>query len=95
MVLTNLTMSSITNRLDMIDEALLRPGHLGVHMEISLPYKHCRLQILNIRTAKMRQNRVTDHGVELRELAGLTKNFSDAEISGLVKCNELRTQSAC
>ncbi|KAF9062844.1 hypothetical protein BDP27DRAFT_1427531 [Rhodocollybia butyracea] len=41
---------------DMIEEALLRPGRLEVHMEISLPDEHGRLPILNIHTAKMRTN---------------------------------------
>lgn len=45
----------MTNRLDMIDEALLRPGRLEVHMEIGLPDKAGRVQILNIHTDKMRK----------------------------------------
>lgn len=75
----------MTNRLDMIDEALLRPGRLEVHMEISLPDEHGRLQILTIHTAKMRENGIMERDVSLPELAGLTKNFSGAEINGLVK----------
>ena len=71
--------------MDMIDDALLRPGRLEVHMEISLPDEHGRVQILKIHTAKMRENNVMDTDVDLAELARLTKNFSGAEISGLVK----------
>jgi vesicle-fusing ATPase len=83
--LNNILLIGMTNRLDMIDEALLRPGRLEVHMEISLPDEHGRHQILNIHTAKMRTNRVMDSDVDLAELATLTKNFSGAEIGGLVK----------
>ncbi|EIN11001.1 AAA-domain-containing protein [Punctularia strigosozonata HHB-11173 SS5] len=83
--LNNILIIGMTNRLDMIDEALTRPGRLEVHMEISLPDEHGRLQILNIHTAKMRQNGVMDSDVNLAELAANTKNFSGAEISGLVK----------
>ncbi|KAL5487716.1 SEC18 [Sanghuangporus weigelae] len=83
--LNNVLIIGMTNRLDMIDEALLRPGRLEVHMEISLPDENGRLQILNIHTAKMRTNRVMESDVDLRELSSLTKNFSGAEISGLVK----------
>lgn len=83
--LNNVLIIGMTNRLDMIDEALLRPGRLEVHMEISLPDEHGRLQILNIHTAKMRTNGVMDRDVDLAELAALTKNFSGAEINGLVK----------
>ena len=83
--LNNILIIGMTNRLDMIDEALLRPGRLEVHMEISLPDEHGRHQILTIHTAKMRNNGVMDSDVDLAELAALTKNFSGAEIGGLVK----------
>jgi vesicle-fusing ATPase len=83
--LNNILIIGMTNRLDMIDEALTRPGRLEVHMEISLPDEKGRLQILNIHTSKMRQNGVMDRDVNLAELAANTKNFSGAEISGLVK----------
>jgi vesicle-fusing ATPase len=83
--LNNILIIGMTNRIDMIDEALLRPGRLEVHMEISLPDEAGRVQILNIHTAKMRKNGVMDHDVDLEELAALTKNFSGAEILGLIK----------
>ena len=83
--LNNILIIGMTNRLDMIDEALLRPGRLEVHMEISLPDEKGRVQILTIHTAKMRDNGIMDKDVNLLELAALTKNFSGAEISGLVK----------
>lgn len=83
--LNNILVIGMTNRKDMIDEALLRPGRLEVHMEISLPDEHGRLQILTIHTAKMRTNGVMDRDVRLDELASVTKNFSGAEIGGLVK----------
>jgi vesicle-fusing ATPase len=83
--LNNILVIGMTNRKDMIDEALLRPGRLEVHMEISLPDEHGRFQILTIHTAKMRTNGVMDRDVNLKELSTLTKNFSGAEINGLVK----------
>ena len=82
--LNNILIISMTNRLNMIDETLLRPGRLEVHMEISLPGEHGRFQILTIHTAKMRSNGVMDSDVDLRELAA-PKNFSGAEIGGLVE----------
>ena len=75
----------MTNRMDMIDEALLRPGRLEVHMEISLPDENGRRQIIKIHTTKMRENNVMESDVNVEELAALTKNFSGAEISGLVR----------
>ncbi|CAG8486068.1 1360_t:CDS:10 [Acaulospora morrowiae] len=83
--LNNILIIGMTNRLDMIDEALLRPGRLEVHMEIGLPDEGGRMQILKIHTSKMRTNNIMDSDVDLNELASLTKNFSGAEINGLVK----------
>ncbi len=42
----------MTNRPDMIDEAITRPGRLEVKIEIGLPDELGRLQILNIHTEK-------------------------------------------
>ena len=83
--LNNILLIGMTNRKDMIDDALLRPGRLEVHMEISLPDEDGRVQILKIHTAQMRKHGNLDPDVNLAELAHLTKNFSGAEISGLVR----------
>lgn len=83
--LNNILVIGMTNRKDMIDEALYRPGRLEVQMEIGLPDEHGRLQIINIHTATMRENGKMAPDVDLKELSVLTKNFSGAEIEGLVK----------
>ncbi|KAI9183231.1 transport between ER and Golgi ATPase protein [Blastocladiella emersonii ATCC 22665] len=83
--LNNILVIGMTNRLDMIDEALVRPGRLELKLEISLPDEAGRLQIFKIHTKKMHDNDLMDPDVDLHELAALTKNFSGAEISGLVK----------
>mmetsp|Transcript_30164 Transcript_30164/g.5458 ORF Transcript_30164/g.5458 Transcript_30164/m.5458 type:complete len:85 (+) Transcript_30164:1072-1326(+) len=75
----------MTNRKDLIDDAILRPGRLEVHVEIGLPDEHGREQILNIHTKSMRDSKHLDESVDLLELASLTKNFSGAEIEALVK----------
>ena len=83
--LNNILVIGMTNRLDMIDEALLRPGRLEVKMEISLPDEYGRLQILNIHTNKLKESNKLADDVQLSELAKRTKNFSGAEIEGLVR----------
>jgi len=83
--LNNILLIGMTNRMDMIDDALLRPGRLEVHMEISLPDEAGRAQILKIHTTKMLANNVMGSDVDILELAHLTKNFSGAEIGGLIK----------
>ena len=83
--LNNILVIGMTNRKDLIDPALLRPGRLEVHIEISLPDEKGRLQILNIHTKTMKENNRLGKDVDLAYLARETKNFSGAEIEGLVK----------
>ncbi len=85
--LNNILVIGMTNRKDMIDEAIMRPGRLEVHVEIGLPDEAGRLQIISIHTKSMREHkRIAQEALDnLSELAHLTKNFSGAEIEGLVK----------
>ncbi|VDM21476.1 unnamed protein product [Hydatigera taeniaeformis] len=86
--LNNILVIGMTNRRDMIDEALLRPGRLEalqMQLEISLPDEDGRLQILKIHTAKMAASKKLSTDVDLKELAARTKNFSGAEIEGLCR----------
>ncbi|CAK9200145.1 unnamed protein product [Sphagnum troendelagicum] len=75
----------MTNRKDLLDEALLRPGRMEVQIEIGLPDEKGRFQILSIHSNKMKENSFLSADVDLKELASKTKNFSGAELEGLVK----------
>uniref|UniRef100_H3AHS8 Vesicle-fusing ATPase n=1 Tax=Latimeria chalumnae TaxID=7897 RepID=H3AHS8_LATCH len=83
--LNNILVIGMTNRPDLIDEALLRPGRLEVKMEIGLPDEKGRIQILHIHTVRMRENSLLSGDVNIPELAQETKNFSGAELEGLVR----------
>lgn len=83
--LNNILVIGMTNRKDLIDNALLRPGRFEVQVEIHLPDEEGRVQIFEIQTKKMRESGMLANDVNLHELAALTKNFSGAEIEGLVK----------
>ncbi|KAF2303332.1 hypothetical protein GH714_016817 [Hevea brasiliensis] len=83
--LNNVLLIGMTNRKDLLDEALLRPGRLEVQVEISLPDENGRLQILQIHTNKMKENSFLAPDVNLQELAARTKNYSGAELEGVVK----------
>lgn len=73
--LNNILLIGMTNRKDMLDDALLRPGRLEVQVEIGLPDDRGRLQILQIHTAKMSKHSFLADDVDLYELARITKNF--------------------
>jgi proteasome regulatory subunit len=64
-----------TNRIDILDRALLRPGRFDRIIEIPLPDVTGRLAILNVHTRRMR----LEEGIDLQEIAFLTdgKNGSD------------------
>ena len=83
--LNDIIVIGMTNRKDMIDEAILRPGRLELHVEVSLPDEKGRLEILKIHTKKMKENKVLDDDVDLEKLAKLTKNYTGADIESLVK----------
>uniref|UniRef100_A0A7S1TDX2 Vesicle-fusing ATPase n=1 Tax=Compsopogon caeruleus TaxID=31354 RepID=A0A7S1TDX2_9RHOD len=83
--LNNILVIGMTNRKDLIDEALLRPGRLEVHVEISLPDEAGRVQILRIHTSKMRSNNMLAVDFDENYLAGRTQNYSGAELEGVCR----------
>ncbi len=83
--LNDIIVIGMTNRKDLIDEAILRPGRLELHIEVSLPDEKGRLQIFNIHTKKMRENKVMEDDVDLDKLAKMTKNYTGADIESMVK----------
>jgi len=83
--LDNILLIGMTNRRDMLDDALLRPGRLEVQVEVGLPDEAGRAQIFAIHTARMSEHAFLGADVDLAGLAARTKNFSGAEIEGLVK----------
>ncbi|HLC92343.1 MAG TPA: proteasome-activating nucleotidase [archaeon] len=65
-----------TNRLDMLDNALLRPGRFDRIIEVRLPSKEARKKIFEIHAARMSM----DKAIDLNELADLTEGFTGADI---------------
>lgn len=81
----NFIVVGTTNRRDMIDPALLRPGRMEVQLEISLPDERGRQEILKIHTSEMSKHDRLSPDVDFEQLSILTKNYSGAELEGLVK----------
>lgn len=70
-----------TNRPDMLDPALLRPGRFDKQILIPAPDEKARKEILKIHTRKM----PLASDVDLDELAKKTKNFSGADLEALCR----------
>jgi cell division protease FtsH len=77
-----------TNRIDMLDKALLRPGRFDCHVSVDLPDNKGRREIfkIHLRGRKMAET------VTLELLAHRTYQYSGAEIEGV--CNRAATVAA-
>jgi proteasome regulatory subunit len=69
-----------TNRPDILDPALLRPGRFDRLIHVSMPNREARTQILRIHTANM--NLADD--VDLDHLASLTNDANGADLKAIV-----------
>ena len=68
-----------TNRVDVLDPALLRSGRLDRKIEFPLPNEEARAQILRIHSRKM----TVDDGVNWAELARSTDEFGGAQLKAV------------
>jgi len=68
-----------TNRPDLLDGALLRPGRFDRLVKVDLPEKEARLQILQVHT----RNKPLASDVDLAQLAQETYGFSGAHLESL------------
>ncbi|NMC10353.1 MAG: CDC48 family AAA ATPase, partial [Methanothrix sp.] len=78
--LNSVIVIAATNRPDIIDSALLRPGRFDRLIEIGLPDEKARLEILKIHTAK----KPLADDINLEELAKKTDKYSGADLSAIV-----------
>ena len=83
--LNNVLVIGMTNRKDLLDDALIRSGRLEVHIEIGLPNEQGRIQIFRIHTKQLRENGFLDKQVSIEDMAHRTKNYTGAEIAGVVR----------
>ena len=68
-----------TNRVDVLDPALLRSGRLDRKIEFPLPTEDSRAQILQIHSRKM----TTDDDINWQELARSTDEFNGAQLKAV------------
>lgn len=72
----NIKVIMATNRIDILDPALLRPGRIDRKIEFPPPNEEARLDILKIHSRKMNLTR----GINLRKIAELMPGASGAEV---------------
>jgi len=70
-----------TNRLDIVDPAVLRPGRFDLLLELPVPDKKARRAIVQIHT----KGKPLAKDVELKELVGKTEQFTGADIASLTR----------
>lgn len=68
-----------TNRVDMLDKALLRPGRFDRHVDVTLPERKDRLEILKVHF----KNKPTEKSVDLDALAAKTAGSSGADLANI------------
>jgi transitional endoplasmic reticulum ATPase len=77
--LNNVLIIGATNRLDIVDEALLRPGRFDRIIKVPNPDEKGRQHIFDIHTKK----KPLGNDVKISEIVKLTDNFSGAEIAAV------------
>ncbi len=68
-----------TNRVDMLDKALLRPGRFDRHVNVTLPERKDRLEILKVHF----KGKPIDAGLDLESLAAKTAGSSGADLANI------------
>lgn len=79
--LTNVIVIGATNRPDMLDPALMRPGRFDRIVYVKVPEQEGRLKIFNIHT----KNMPLDKSVDLKKLSEETEGFTGADIEALAR----------
>lgn len=76
----NIVVMAATNRPDILDKALLRPGRFDRQVTVDLPSQEARVEILKIHAKK----KPLDESVDLDALARSTPGFSGADLANLL-----------
>jgi len=79
--LKNVVVIGATNRADILDPALLRPGRFDRVIYVPPPDRRARLEILKVHTRKV----PLAEDVSLEKLADMTEGYSGADLEALVR----------
>lgn len=76
---TGVIVMAATNRVDMLDKALLRPGRFDRHVNVTLPERKDRIEILKVHF----KNKPVAEDVDLNSLAAKTAGSSGADLANI------------
>ncbi|MAG21896.1 MAG: AAA family ATPase [Candidatus Diapherotrites archaeon] len=83
--LRNVVFIAATNRPDLIDPGLLRPGRIDKLIKIGAPDLEARKSILQVHTKSIAEKKMLGKDIDLDEIAKRTDGFSGADLEGLVR----------
>lgn len=83
---TSVIILAATNRADILDKALLRPGRFDRQIEVQLPSLEERKEIFKVHLRKITVDGKFDKETYAKKLSTLTPGFSGADIENI--CNE-------
>ncbi|WDV47321.1 ATP-dependent zinc metalloprotease FtsH [Clostridiaceae bacterium M8S5] len=76
---SNIVVIGATNRLDLLDEALLRPGRFDRHIYVGNPNSKAREEIFKVHM----KNKPIDASVKIKDLSKKTHGFSGAQLANI------------
>ena len=81
--LDNVLVIGMTNRIDLLDPAAIRPGRFGSVIEFPLPDSDQRSKIYEMYCARFNDTDVINGDIDINELAKLSNGFSGADIENV------------
>ncbi|GGG01999.1 AAA family ATPase [Paenibacillus abyssi] len=89
--MANIVVIGATNRMDLIDSSILRPGRLGMQIHVPLPDYKDRIDILQVLLATMPLSGEFSALAISEQIAGQTDGFSGADLQAI--CTQSRLQA--
>jgi len=83
-VIDNLMILGLTNYFKRLDDALIRPGRLGLHINIGLPNLEDRLAILNLYLSDLQKKKMANDILNVALLAEKSEGLSGAAIKAFI-----------
>ena len=81
----NILVFGTTNRLDMMDQGLLRSGRFDLKIKIGLPDQKARWDILKVHTKGYKEADMFSKDIDLQQISNVTEGYTGADLECLLK----------